>query len=488
MTDVFDGIGSDGDESGQTKSPDQGTSKGGTTVNLAVERHKRKKKDQINRSAVLRMYLKVMLKDPFAFTWPAFPKNLKSIQLDGESRIPTLVNKGDELEYLSSDGLFNLICQYSELVSLSFGHDLALRPSEIRDIAAQWLPLSEAIPESAIAPVRFMSESGYTYKKLDFDPNPYLDTPVFDEMINRIDNQALVMAWIGSLFVAESSRQNYLWLHGTGGQGKSSLSLFLKQCFGKAYRSEAVPDSSSKRFWASGITGSRLVVFPDCNESYFVTTSLFKQITGDDAVRIEVKGQSPMARDLTCKCMFISNNQPQISGLKAEFRRLILAEIQPLPEDIEPLATHIYLAQLWAERSGFIGKCLKEYSRVFHGHGNLSKAQTQSMAGLADLIADNEEWADEQFNQYFKLDRDSQVPGKAFLAIARREKWKNTKLKKFYEYLERKASYVKRKRDIKGSFTVGLAFKSPQEAKFLLEYHYEQYREQTDPQGMDDSF
>lgn len=184
-----DGIG--GEESGESSTP-KGTSNEGTVINLAQARHQRKGKEQVRRGAVLRNYVKVMLKDPLAFTWPAFPAHLKVIKHVGGGRSIVEVSDTSEVTGLTGEGLLHLLTQYSEVVILTFGQNMGLKVAEMKEVIVKWTGLSEVIDEKDIAPVRFLSDPGYTYRRLDFDPNPLVATPTFDEMFNRIDNSISV--------------------------------------------------------------------------------------------------------------------------------------------------------------------------------------------------------------------------------------------------------------------------------------------------------
>ena len=439
------------DESKGTEAPAKGI-----VMNLSEARSKVKGKDKLGRKDIIRKIFKALAHDKYILPWPKFPHNLMVFEDERGTRMPVEILKGQVVRDRAGEAVQRLILQYAERLVLMFGPDLAITTSEAREIAGLWAANAEVISHDRIKPVRFKGERGYTWARLDFDPSPE-ETPFFDELMSRVQNRDYLMAWIGSLFIPEASRQNYLWLHGDGGQGKSSLARFLSELLGRAYRSEMVPDYSSKRFWTSGLVGSRLVVFPDCNEGSFVTTSLFKSCTGDDPVRIENKNEGVISLNLNCKFMFISNDDPTLSGSRANVRRLIYSEIAPLPEGKELIPPGIYRNHLWVERSGFIYKCMQMYRAIFPEHGDLSKAQMRDMHGLEEVIEESEALFSTIFEEWFELapydetkasntDKATwpKVATSSIRAALDTYKTKKPIAKGFYRYLERLDPRIKK--------------------------------------------
>lgn len=250
--------------------------------------------------------------------------------------------------------------------------------------------------ESAILPVVQKTEIGYNFHRLPWDFAAGY-SPHWDEMFERLQNAEAIMAWIGSLFVAHSERQQYVWIYGEGGNGKGAINRFLKRVFNGAYKSESVPERGDK-FWTSNLLNSRVVVFPDCNNYNFPTTGLFKQITGDDPIKVEFKGENAFSADLVCKLLFLSNRRPNISGQTSDTRRAIFGEIGAIVGD--PIPTKMYDALLWDEAPQFLYKCVKTYNKLCPDDGYIptDKAITE------DLVSDNEEYYESLFGKKFEVE------------------------------------------------------------------------------------
>lgn len=253
---------------------------------------------------------------------------------------------------------------------------------EASNAARYWFMYAPRL-DSPILPVVQKTEIGYNFHRLPWDFAPGL-CPTWDEMFKRLQNAEAIMAWIGSLFIAHSERQQYVWIYGEGGNGKGAINRFLKRVFNGAYKSESVPERGDK-FWTSNLLNSRVVVFPDCNNYNFPTTGLFKQITGDDPIKVEFKGENAFSADLVCKLLFLSNRRPNISGQTSDTRRAIFGEIEAIVG--APMPTKMYDALLWDEGPSFLYKCIKVYNELCPDSGFIPVDREI----VDDLVNDNEE-------------------------------------------------------------------------------------------------
>lgn len=249
-------------------------------------------------------------------------------------------------------------------------------------------------PIGKIKSVCWLHDEGLTFRRLPWIKD-HKTTPVFTEMFSRISNARALKAFIGSLFFEESDMQQYVWLSGQGQNGKGALSRFLHSVFANAYSSQ-IPPQPTDRFWTSMIMGKRLVVFPDCNNQSFVTSGLFKSLTGGDPVRIEQKNQPAGTTIMSAKYLFLSNERPALSSEKADQRRIIYCEMGAVPNKPDPK----YQEKLWAEGGSFLSECIKIYQRMCEDRGPI-EAQNED---LEDWISTVEEDLETAFIQNFELD------------------------------------------------------------------------------------
>jgi len=220
------------------------------------------------------------------------------------------------------------------------------------------------------------------------------DTPLFDEIMSRCSDSSAAMAFMGSLFVQDSDRQQYLFLHGDGMNGKSTLIRMLGRIFNNSYIAVEPPTANDK-FWNWQLIGKRLVAFPDCNDEKWIGSSKFKMLTGGDSVSCQEKGKNAASHLLNCKFIFCSNTKPDISGKMSDLRRVIFCEMSPI--GVEPEIE--YEEKLWLEAPYIVHKCIQQYMKQNKGGFIVTDASK-----VNEIVQQNEEKFSYIFEKHFELD------------------------------------------------------------------------------------
>jgi hypothetical protein len=267
----------------------------------------------------------------------------------------------------------------------------SLTISQIISAVSFWFSATEPVETPRL--YRWLGEDGLCMRRLPFELR-LGPTPVFDEMMSRISNAEALQCYIGSLLVDESFRQQYVWLHGQGGEGKGALARFLATSLAHTYSSQQVP-TPNDRFWTLGLLDKRLVMFPDCNNTTFVTSGLFKSLSGDDEIRIEVKGGKVLHQQLKAKYIFFSNEKPALSSEVADKRRVIYCETKSFKGKVDPA----YQGKLWAEGGPFLSRCLTMYMSMYPEHHPIECDTSE----IIDVISTNEERYEVFLEQNFRL-------------------------------------------------------------------------------------
>jgi hypothetical protein len=262
---------------------------------------------------------------------------------------------------------------------------------KVKRHAEGWIHITEPFVGD-IKPVGFKSEPGFAFHKLDFDPASG-KSPIFDEFLARTTNNEELCAFIWSLFEPESDTQQYLWLYGDGGNGKSSLGDFLSQCLGSSYMSKNGVNAYNNKNFSSTLIGKRLAVFEDSNSTKFVQSGTFKELTGGGLVEVEAKYEHAYSTRLFVKFMFLSNFEPEISSKQADLRRLILCHVGPITGEVNP---H-YKQLLWEERSAILFKCQQAYNKL----NNKGLIKVKTLPNL-NIAADSELPFHAVFEEYLK--------------------------------------------------------------------------------------
>lgn len=232
------------------------------------------------------------------------------------------------------------------------------------ECAKLWLASTKPIPEPTA--LRFQTEKGLCFHRIPFDPIPdpdHIYAPHWTAMFKRIRNGKALKAWIGSLFIANSYRQQYVWLYGQGGDGKGALQRFLGTVFSEemSVSFQGAPLKTNKH-WGWPFVGKRLGLFTEFEDYAEMNKGIMKAITGGDRIFVDPKGSAGYSVDLIIKLMLASNDLPTIDSKKASLRRIIFCEFLPLDKDT-PLDSGIE-KELMKEAPYFIWDCLTTFAAV----------------------------------------------------------------------------------------------------------------------------
>lgn len=363
---------------------------------------KNEKERKLSKAQKARNYLAAMRILSFPPWDVVFPRLFKTLMDEEGNRLVVEVATGDVCHRRAKDMVVNELIDYSRQKLVAKNHEeLELSPDDASTIAKVWLATDNQIDQSLIKPVRQMSEPGYCWQRLPFDlaEGP---TPTWDEIMGRMTNHEAYMAFVGSLLVDTDERQQYVWIYGDGLNSKGAMSRALRKVFGPSYKSETVPSRDDK-FWTLNLIGARLVVFPDHKEdNKFVTSGLFKSLTGNDPIRYEVKGGAAGTTTLNCKFLFYSNDKPTISSSKADQRRAIFCEISPLAEGTVIEAQATYEARLWAEAPAWLWRCVETWERVTLNGLRVIPNSDEGVEHLEELADESEECYEIFFQKHFE--------------------------------------------------------------------------------------
>lgn len=370
--------------------------KGIDQVNAALERTKKKPREKLTQVQQFELIAKAISRDgPQGL--PEFPVRLHVVE---HVRGEPVIYEEMEGQVLQRRGLGFVTEQVLKYCSRVVpGRKFEFSAARARHAADYWYLRAQRL-ETEIAPVSQASDLGFTFHRLPWDLIPG-DCPTWDEMFSRMQNAEAVMAFIGALFDPKADRQQYCWIYGDGGNGKSAISRFLHQVFNGAFRAEVVPSGGDK-FWTSGLHNARIVVFGDCNNYNFPTTGLFKQITGSDLIKIEFKREAAFSAPLVCMMLFLSNKKPNIKGEQSDVRRAIYAEIAPINQPLIP--TLMYDSMLFSEGAAFIYKCVTLYKKLAPKNGPIPVNESQ----LKQLVEDNEEEMEMLTLRNFEIEKTDQ--------------------------------------------------------------------------------
>lgn len=303
------------------------------------------------------------LNDHPASPLPYFPRRFVTVEPEpgkrqvlevGNANVVTLVNEST-VAFAVMDFIHNGDLRGSRVWS-------AWVEKTAKDFVRFWLSITS--PIEMPKPWAWLSDPEPAFCRLPWDCGETGPTPNWDEILGRTTNAKAFKAWIGSLFVRESDRQQYLWLTGAGRNSKGTVIKFLRSVLGPAFCSTSVPGRGREHFWTYELIGKRLVAFADTNDAGWPASGPFKSLSGDDPIRVEIKGGQAFTVDLECKFLFASQHKPTLSSETADTRRVILCEMGPISGSPDPR----YAEKLYAEGGAFLTSCIETYRELCPDH------------------------------------------------------------------------------------------------------------------------
>ena len=275
------------------------------------------------------------------------------------------------------------------------------------------------------------NDDSLCYHRMPFDLiEPYnleTEAPLFYEFLGRTTNSRAKVGFLGSITMEQSNREQYLWLYGDGMNGKSSLIRLLSSVFGSSSLC-TTPPKKDDSFWSSALLSKRIVMLPDVNNTYFVTSGQFKNLTGGDKIRIERKMQDSFESEIKCKFIISSNFTPTISSSLSDQRRIIYCEIDKIGRDPDP----DYDANLLKEAPYIFGYCRAEYLKMCPSHGFIPTDKDS----LDVVTEDNDADYERVFQANFSKCVDPSLPKcrqGSFLPVELSKLMKNLSVKKHWE-------------------------------------------------------
>lgn len=368
--------------------------------------------------------------------WPPLKRNFRVVLDDRGSMGFVEVLDGGICKYVSREAVVNTLMAYSltDLRPLDPAAALALPPRIAEELVRQWATCQESFDLDLVAPVRTKSEAGLCWQRLDFDLTPG-DTPTFDELFQAAGDMKAVRQWVGSLFDPNSPRQQYVYLWGTGGDGKGSFLDFLSRVFGPTYKSEQPPNQGDK-FWTQGLLGKRVVAFDDYRHRTFLSSALFMGLTGGSRLRVEEKNGPTFDGVFIAKPIITSNYRPNFEGDRADKRRIIYREFQK--RDV--VYNEAFKDRLWSEAAAFLWKCRAEYAEIPTGLWI-----PDDPSRIEAVLERNHEDNHHILEKYFELDPDATIRPSEIAAVLRSREGANLsvlELKAFNRFLETRHGLV----------------------------------------------
>lgn len=386
--------------------------------------------EKIPEGARYRMIADAMNGEPFS-PLPEFKVKYKLVRTALDMEEPATV---------SNDGVVTIVGQAQVMKDIMAychndlgGHpEFSLTPVRVREAYKAWHLYTQ--PIDAPKTVRFKSDPGLCYRRLPFDLEEDWDaakTPHWDRLFAGItDPNALkaAKAYIWSIIEEMSYLQQYLWIFGTGGNGKGCLVRLLHRAMGNSTHFLSMIPNQPNQFWTRTLIGKRLIAAPDCQNRAFPASGLFKTLTGGDPIGGEVKGGGTFTFIPHAKWIFTGQELPALSSEASDRRRAIFVRMEG-----EAKWESGFEEYLWEEMAAMLWDCKMTYEELCPNHGPIPAENKE----LEEWVSVLEEDFDVIFQTNFAIDESALVEPRQMQEVLNREFDKRSQRLAFAAWMDR---------------------------------------------------
>jgi putative DNA primase/helicase len=244
-------------------------------------------------------------------------------QLDEQTEMRSSIAK-----YLGEHAKLSLI---SDLLNLT--RDFQSKSSDYIQPNRDLICLANGTLDTKTCTLIEHNPSHYLRTKSNIEWNPdarcdrwlqFLDE-IFADDPDKIEKIAFIQEWIGYCLTADNSQHKFVWMVGSGGNGKSVLLAILSYLVGSENITNAAIEELGKTFVRAELEGKLVNISSEMSASATMADSYLKAIVSGDTVQAERKFQPPFSFKPFVKLIAATNHLPRLLDLSdGFFRRAII--------------------------------------------------------------------------------------------------------------------------------------------------------------------
>lgn len=167
---------------------------------------------------------------------------------------------------------------------------------------------------------------------------PLLFNSWLDEAIPDIEDQKMLLQYIGYAMTLETTAQKFLMICGSGGTGKSTLLSVIEKIIGRANISSVSLQGLQERFTPSELYLKQANICADIPLSALSEIDMIKKLTGEDLISAERKFKNNFNFKSFARLFFSANDIPVNLSDKSNafYRRMLILKMDKTPAVVDP--------------------------------------------------------------------------------------------------------------------------------------------------------
>lgn len=265
---------------------------------------------------------------------------------------------------------------------------------EIKDYVKAWQLTAPELPDNVTPKSFTLHPSEYAFHRLDVSQIAEGPTPTWDVFLAKCGaNAEALMAYTWSILDSSTTNSQYLFIKGSGGDGKGSYIRWLTRLMGQ---NAVAALSAANPYWPAQLLGRRLGVFNELNSTSLVMKSEFKRITGMDDIDISQKYEKTFTVTLDAKFILTTNLPITVSADPAERRRAMIISIEKQANEIN---VKNYEDKLQEETWAFLFRCKQAFDKLYDAENKYIRCNYEDFEAEASNFDESNEFLfDEAFS------------------------------------------------------------------------------------------
>lgn len=148
---------------------------------------------------------------------------------------------------------------------------------------------------------------------------------IFENDADKLEKIAFLKTWFGYCLVPDTTQHKFVWMIGSGGNGKSVLLSLLTKLIGSSNVSDLHIESLGDKYVRAELIGKLVNISAEMSANATLADGYFKQIVSGEPIPAERKYQDPFSFKPFARLIGATNHLPRLQDLSdGFFRRAII--------------------------------------------------------------------------------------------------------------------------------------------------------------------